>query len=93
MPNDLRLETTVHGLVQGVFFRHDSRVQALRLGLTGTVRNLPDGTVRVVAEGPREQLEAMLEWLQRGPELADVEWVDAKWSEATEAYSEFLIVR
>ena len=65
----------------------------MRLGLTGTVRNLPDGTVRVVAEGPRERLEALLDWLQRGPELADVEWVDAKWVEAAGTYSEFLIVR
>jgi acylphosphatase len=93
MPNDQRLEAIVHGLVQGVFFRHDTRVQAARLGLTGTVRNLPDGTVRVIAEGPRERLEALLEWLRHGPELAEVQRVDSEWLEATGALSDFRIAR
>lgn len=93
MTNGQRLEAIVHGLVQGIFFRHNTRIQATRLGLTGVVRNLPDGSVRVVAEGPREQLDRLLAWLHRGPELADVERVDADWKDATAAYSEFRILR
>ena len=88
-----RMEAIVHGLVQGVFFRHNTRLQAERIGLVGTVRNLPDGTVRVVAEGSREQLERMLRWLHRGPESAAVERVTVSWEEASGQYHEFLIAR
>ena len=93
MVDDKRLEATVHGFVQGVFFRHNTRIQATKLGLTGAVRNLPDGSVRVIAEGPRERLDRLLAWLRRGPELADVERVDVEWREATATYSDFGIVR
>jgi acylphosphatase len=93
MPNDQRLEATVHGFVQGVFFRHNTRVEATRLGLAGTVRNRPDGTVGVIAEGPRGRLDCLLSWLHRGPELAEVERVDVEWKDATGACSDFRIVR
>jgi acylphosphatase len=93
MADHRQLEAIVHGFVQGVFFRHNTRIEATRLGLTGTVQNLPDGTVRVIAEGPRERLDRLLAWLRRGPELADVERVDAAWRDATATYSDFRIVR
>jgi acylphosphatase len=93
MAGDERLEAIVHGFVQGVFFRHNTRIEATRLGLTGTVRNLPDGTVRVIAEGPRGRLDRLLAWLRRGPEPADVDRVDAEWRDATSTYSDFRIVR
>jgi len=78
MADDRRLEAIVHGFVQGVFFRYHTRIEATRLGLVGTVQNLPDGTVRVVAEGPGGHLDQLLSWLRHGPELAVVERVDAK---------------
>jgi acylphosphatase len=93
MAGDERLEAIVHGFVQGVFFRHNTRIEATRLGLTGTVQNLPDGTVRVIAEGPRGRLDRLLAWLRRGPEPADVDRVDAEWRDATSTYSDFRIVR
>ena len=93
MADQEQLEAIVHGFVQGVFFRHNTRIEATRLGLTGTVQNLPDGTVRVVAEGPRDRLDRLLVWLRRGPELADVERVDAAWRDAAATYSDFHIVR
>jgi acylphosphatase len=65
----------VSGKVQGVFFRHSTRVQAERLGLRGFVRNLADGSVEVVAQGSSASLESLSLWLQRGPELARVEVV------------------
>jgi acylphosphatase len=93
MANKQRLEAIVHGFVQGVFFRYNTRIEAVRLGLTGTVCNLPDGTVEVKAEGPEEQLDCLLAWLHRGPELAEVERVDVEWKDAAGTYSDFQIVR
>ena len=93
MPHNQRLEAIVHGLVQGVFFRHNTRIEAARLGLAGTVRNRPDGTVAVSAEGPRERLDCLLTWLRHGPELAEVERVDVEWRSSTGAESGFRIVR
>jgi len=88
-----RLEAHVHGRVQGVFFRQNTLAQAGRLRLVGTVRNEPDGGVFVVAEGERPALEALLEWLSRGPERASVERVDAAWLAPTESHTSFRIVR
>jgi acylphosphatase len=65
----------VHGRVQGVFFRASAREQALRLGLSGHARNLPDGRVEVVASGSAEALDELDAWLQHGPPAARVETV------------------
>lgn len=62
----------VAGRVQGVFFRASTREQALRLGLTGHVRNLPDGRVEVLACGDPDQVSQLREWLRNGPPMADV---------------------
>ena len=62
----------VVGLVQGVFFRASTRTQALRLGLSGHARNLPDGSVEVVASGDSDALDALERWLQIGPPAARV---------------------
>ena len=58
--------------MQGVGFRHWTARTALSLGLTGWVRNLPDGSVEVLAQGERESLEKMAVWLRRGPSSARV---------------------
>jgi acylphosphatase len=65
----------VSGRVQGVFYRASAREQALRLGLTGHAKNLPDGTVEVVACGPAHALDALERWLRQGPPAARVEAV------------------
>jgi acylphosphatase len=75
------LHAVVHGRVQGVFFRVSTRDAAARLGLGGWVKNLPDGTVEVFAEGERSLLEDFHRWLGRGPEGARVTAVDADWGE------------
>jgi len=92
MNRDERLVAIVHGIVQGVFFRYNTRLVATRLGLTGTVRNLPDGSVEVIAEGPRERVEELLSFLRRGPEAAVVERVDTSWEEPTGVFPDFRIV-
>ena len=65
----------VTGKVQGVFFRHSARLEAERLGIRGAARNLPDGSVEVLAAGDAAALDALREWLRRGPPLARVEEV------------------
>jgi acylphosphatase len=76
-----RLSAIVRGRVQGVFFRDFTRTQAIALGLTGYVRNLPNGTVEAVAEGSREALESFLAQLRVGPPSARVDRVDAHWGD------------
>jgi acylphosphatase len=88
-----RLVAVVHGIVQGVFFRYNTRLQAERLGVSGTVRNCRDGTVEVVAEGSRARLAELLAWLRHGPDAAVVERVDTTWEEATGPSSGFRILR
>ncbi len=65
----------VSGKVQGVFFRHSARLEAERLGVRGTARNLPDGSVEVLARGSIAGVAAMHEWLKRGPARARVDAV------------------
>lgn len=89
MAENVRLSAIVHGLVQGVNFRFYTRRQASLLGLVGYVRNRWDGTVEVVAEGQREMLERLLDWLHVGPRSAVVERVDARWGEATSEFNRF----
>jgi acylphosphatase len=66
----------VHGRVQGVGFRWWSRAEARRLGLSGTVRNRPDGSVEIRARGPEEALASLRALLRQGPPNAQVTGVD-----------------
>jgi acylphosphatase len=78
------------GRVQGVSFRYYTTQQALVLGLTGWVMNLSDGrTVEVIAEGPRKDLQALLDWLHHGPSGARVTNVVHEWGAATDQYTGF----
>ena len=63
----------VRGRVQGVFFRASTREQALKLGVSGYAKNLPDGGVEVLACGSDPALDALQEWLRQGPPSARVE--------------------
>jgi acylphosphatase len=78
-----RLHAVVHGDVQGVGFRYFVQRKAQQLGLTGWVRNNDDGSVELVAEGGRNQLEQMKRALQEGPRMARVDRVETQWSNAT----------
>lgn len=76
-----RAEVTVHGMVQGVFFRVETRDRARSLGLSGWVTNAPDGTVQAAFEGEDERVQSMVDWCGRGPSGARVEGVDVTWAE------------
>jgi acylphosphatase len=84
-----RLDMKVYGRVQGVAFRWHTRARARELGLTGWVRNRPDGSVRIVAEGDRAPLEALLAWAGRGPDRARVDRVEPVWVDATGSFTAF----
>lgn len=68
-------KVTVHGRVQGVFFRDSCSREAQRLGVTGWVRNEPDGSVAALFEGPAEAVERMVAWCHEGPPHARVDEV------------------
>ncbi|MFH0820264.1 MAG: acylphosphatase [Candidatus Peregrinibacteria bacterium] len=74
----IRVHLTIHGLVQGVFFRAETKKQAQELGVTGFVANNSDGTVSVVAEGPENLIQQLTDWCNSGPSRAQVQKVDAE---------------
>ena len=80
--NHERAHVYVSGQVQGVFFRDATRQKARELGLGGWVRNLPDGRVEVLFEGPSDAVRQAVQWCEGGTPEADVENVDADFEEA-----------
>ena len=86
--NTIRRRATVHGNVQGVFFRDSTQEEAEKRGVNGWVRNQSDGSVETVLEGPRDAVEAMLQFLEDGPSRADVDRVDVQ-EEEPEGLSSF----
>ena len=83
---------TVHGRVQGVYFRAFTSGCARELGLSGYVRNLSGWrAVEVQAEGERDKLERLIDHLKAGPPGARVERVETSWSEYSGSYSDFSI--
>lgn len=86
-----RVRAGVSGRVQGVAFRWSARDEATRLGLTGWVRNEPDGRVLLEAQGERARTEAFLEWCKLGPPGARVTSVDLEWMDDIEGERRFEI--
>jgi acylphosphatase len=76
-------------MVQGVGFRFQTLGEAERLGLVGLAGNLPDGTVEVVAEGPRDSVDALLAWLRSDEAPGRVDGVQASIGRATGEFSDF----
>jgi acylphosphatase len=93
MGNHARVHLRIYGQVQGVFFRASTESEARRLGVTGWVRNRPDGSVEAVAEGPKADLENLLAWCRHGPPRAQVDRVEVEWGEATGEFSGFRMAR
>ena len=89
----VRVRLRIKGMVQGVFFRASTVQQAVRRGVKGWVRNCPDGTVEVVAEGPRKSVDDLVAWCHHGPPGAHVHDVQLKWDEYHEEFKDFRIRR
>ncbi|MEO8284849.1 MAG: acylphosphatase [Chloroflexota bacterium] len=79
------LRATVRGFVQGVGFRVFVRSAAWKLDIKGFVKNMPDGTLHVVACGRKPALEQLLKAIWRGPAGADVAAVDTEWSDGEDS--------
>ena len=88
-----RLQLKIHGQVQGIFYRDTACQKAKELSVTGWVKNSPDGTVEIVAEGKEDSLKELLEWCRKGPELAEVVKVEKKWNNILEkSFEDFSII-
>ena len=78
--NNKGAKVIISGVVQGVFFRASTREMALGMGLTGWVRNLPDGDVEALFEGPAETIEEAIAWCHHGPKPVPTRSVDRRQS-------------
>lgn len=87
--NKEQAHVKVSGRVQGVTFRDSARQKAEELGVAGWVKNLPDGQVEAVFEGPSEAVEEMVEWCQSGPSLADVQDLELEYGEPQGGFESF----
>lgn len=81
----------VSGRVQGVFFRASTRDTAVRYGVNGFVRNLPDGRVEAVLQGDRSAVEKVIAFMREGPPGAWVERADIEWRPLSEAWNGFFV--
>ena len=85
----VRAHVFVTGYVQGVFYRHTMAGRARSSGLTGWVRNLPDGRVEAVIEGEEDTVQRIVDWAQSGPPHATVERVELEWEAVSGDFSGF----
>ena len=91
MTDKKRAHVWISGRVQGVCYRLETRREADRVGISGWVRNLPDGRVEAVFEGSGNQVASMIEWCRQGPAIAAVTDVAVSWEEAAEDLERFEI--
>jgi acylphosphatase len=87
----IRAHVFISGRVQGVFFRSETRREVRRHGLTGWVRNLPDGRVEALFEGEKEKVEKLIEFCRRGPRGAKVTSVQVAFKNYTGEFKDFRI--
>ena len=80
---------TIYGRVQGVFFRENTKNKAQELGVVGKVKNQPNGSVYVDAEGEEDKLQELIDWCHHGPEAARVDEVDYEFQSDLKGYDSF----
>jgi acylphosphatase len=88
----IRAHLLVIGYVQGVFYRHTVAKNARSRGLTGWVKNLPDGRVEAVIEGEDDAVRWLVEWCRSGPPHATVENVEVSWESYSGDFSGFQVL-
>ncbi|HLY10214.1 MAG TPA: acylphosphatase [Planctomycetota bacterium] len=89
MPETVRAHLFISGTVQGVSFRASTQGEARTLGVRGWVKNLADGRVEAVLQGPRGKVDDLIRWCHRGPSAARVEKVEVAWEKADDEFSDF----
>ena len=91
MKNKVRAHVIVSGRVQGVCFRMETQRAAKKIGVSGWVRNLIDGTVEAVFEGDKKQVDQAIEWCRKGPSLSVVSNLETDWESYTGEFGDFNI--
>ncbi len=86
-----RVNIFISGLVQGVFFRSETKKKAEEFGIFGWVRNLTDGRVEILAEGKREKIERLIDWSGKGPDSSRVDNLEIIWQEYRGEFTNFEI--
>ena len=89
MAADVKSHLRITSRVQGVGYRYFAYNTANKLGLRGYVRNLWNGEVEAVVEGPRNLIERMIQYLRQGPAMARVDDIDITWADATGKFRNF----
>lgn len=87
----VRAHVYIYGRVQGVFFRSETKQEALKHGITGWVKNLKDGRVEAVFEGEKNKVIKLLEYCRRGTKLSKVVNVEVLWKTYTGEFNRFQI--
>ncbi len=88
----VRARLVIKGRVQGVFYRYSTERKAKSIGgLTGWVRNLPNGDVEVLVEGDKEKIDRLIEWCREGPPYSKVTDVITEWKDYRGEFSDFTI--
>ena len=88
---NVRAHIFVSGRVQGVFFRVETRYEAMKRNVAGWVRNTSGGRVEAIFEGEREDVEKLIEFCKRGPSGARVTKIDVQWEEYSGEFKDFKI--
>jgi acylphosphatase len=88
----VRRHLYISGLVQGVFYRYNTRLMAQSLGLTGWVKNRWDGRVEAVVEGEEEKVKRLVDWCHKGPSMAVVKEVEVEEEEVEGTFKDFRVV-
>jgi acylphosphatase len=86
-----RVHIWISGIVQGVYFRHNTVSKAVEFGVRGWVKNERDGSVEIIGEGTEEQLEQLVAWCRKGPPGSRVEGVVVRWENYRSEFTTFEI--
>jgi len=87
----IRVHLRITGQVQGVFFRRSAKIEAEKLGIVGWVRNESDGSVEIMAQGEKKNVDKFIKWCKKGPPFARVEKIDVHWEKGLHEFGDFSI--
>jgi acylphosphatase len=92
MQQNVRARLVITGVVQGVYYRVTARKVALNSGITGWIKNRPDGAVEALIEGNRDKILKFIDWCRQGPPAAQVSDVQVEWGDFKGEYQNFSII-